>query len=252
MAAPLRQHVPRSRRANARRGDPSTASSANASSARARQRQGCVAAAPPTPCAGLRPGRRFRTRSATGNCPTMPDLDPATHRARGPGSGSPATAERRSSFVSRRRVSLPAAPQERIRTVGRGGHRKPDRSGGSAKQVDGRDRPCAARRWGPPGAHHPAERATRRRPHRRRVRTGAATRRSVRPGSRGRSPIRHGADCTYPVSSAGSLRSTYLTPRSSTVAGFSKRNSSLSTTYDSRATDGPRCQCRVTAFPRSK
>ncbi len=92
-------------------------------------------------------------------------------------------------FVSRRRVSLPAGPQERSRTVGRGSHPK-DRSGrvGPAKQVDGRGRPCAAGRRGPPGAHHPrrpsgpARAASTAGPNRR-----GARRISVR-GSRGRRP----------------------------------------------------------------
>ncbi len=70
--------TPRERRAR----PPQTASSANASSARARQRQGCVAAAPPPAARGFGLDVGSGARSATGNCPTMPNLDPATHQPR--------------------------------------------------------------------------------------------------------------------------------------------------------------------------
>ena len=72
---------------------------------------------------------------------------------------------------------------------------RPERSGGSAEQVDSRGRRCAARRREPPGAHAPGARAARRRPHRQRVRTGTAPRRSSVRGARGWNPSP--AQCTH-------------------------------------------------------
>ena len=99
---------------------------------------------------------------------------------------SAATAERRSSL--RRRVSLPAGPQGRFRTVGRGSHPQGRSAAEDGAAVDGRGRPCASGRRRPPGAHHPvgpsgpARAASTARPNRR----GDAP--HVSPGSRGRSP----------------------------------------------------------------
>ncbi len=161
-----------------------TPSSDNASSAHAYRRQGCVAAAPPRH-GRLRPGRRLRARSATGNCPTMPDLDTATHERTVSVSGAP---RQRSGAVrscreggSAFRLARKSESARSVVAVTEG------RSGGPAEQ-DGRGRPCAAGRRGPPGARQSVDRAARRRSHRRRVRTGAATRRISVRGARGRSP----------------------------------------------------------------
>ena len=58
---------------------------------------------------------------SVGRCRTLTDpaTPPTRFRVR-----CAATTERLSLFVSKRRVSLPAGPQERIRTVGRGNHLK--------------------------------------------------------------------------------------------------------------------------------
>ena len=110
--------------------------------------------------------------------------------------------KRRSLFVLERGPAFRLARKSNSRTVGRGGHPEgPERSGGAAQRLDGCGRPCAAGRRGSPGAHCPAERAARRRPHRRRVRTGAASRRTSVRGARGKPPASPMSDIGYAGSS---------------------------------------------------
>jgi hypothetical protein len=90
----------------------------------ASRRRRCRAAPPRAASAWTPAARALR---ATGNCPTMPDLDPATRTAAVSVSGSPRQRSGAVRSVSRRRVSLPAGPQEQTRTVGRGSH--PERAG---------------------------------------------------------------------------------------------------------------------------
>lgn len=140
--SPLRQHVPRSRPRERAARRSSTASSANASSARAHRRQGGVADAPPRH-GRLRPGRWLRARSPTRNCPTMADLDPATNDRAVSVSGAPrqrsgvarSCRERGSAF----RLARKSGSARSVAAVTLKG---PERSGGPAElaeQVDGRE-----------------------------------------------------------------------------------------------------------------
>ena len=111
-APPLRQHVPRSRRANARRGDherhrrptqhPHVLTCVKAASLPLRPPRRGASAWTPAP----RPLRNRQLSDDAGPRPCHTPTAPARVRFA-------ATAERHSSFVSRRRVSFPAGPQER-------------------------------------------------------------------------------------------------------------------------------------------
>ena len=165
-------------------GRPYTASSASTSSARAHRRQGGVADAPPRH-GRLRPGRRLRARFAPGNYPTMPDLDPATRttvRSRRPvrrdsGPAQLVPCREGGSAFRLTRKSEPARSGAAVTLKGL------ERSGGPAElaeQVDGRGRPCAPGRRGRPALILLPSERPRRRPHRRRGRTGATRRKAVR------------------------------------------------------------------------
>ena len=100
-----------------------------------------------------------------------------------------AIAEWRSLLVLGRGPALRAGPQEQLpHGRPRRSPAGPERKRRSAPALDGRGRPCATGRRGSPGAHAPAGERPGERPYRRRIRTGAASRRISVRGSRGRSP----------------------------------------------------------------
>ena len=83
-------------------------------------------------------------RSATGNCPTMPDLDYATHRPRLRGSGSPR--QRSATACSCRETGQPSGwPAERTRTVGCGSTEGRSEAEDRRSRLTGRGGPCASR-----------------------------------------------------------------------------------------------------------
>ena len=181
---PLRQHGPRSRRANPRRGDhPRHRRPAHPPRVLTGVKAASLPLRPPLRGAGgLDAGSAHAPQRATvRRCQTasLPHNDRAGSVSGAPRqrSGAARSCREGGSAFRLARKSEPARSGAAVTLKG------PQRSGGPAElaeQVDGRGRPCAPGRRGRPALILLPSERPRRRPHRRRGRTGATRRKAVR------------------------------------------------------------------------